>query len=69
MFENPEPFSKDEIAHHRAAAANGIIPSLETVRRYIATIRKSWASKPEAQRTGKSRNSKPKPDESQIDFF
>ena len=62
-------FSKEELAAHRAAAARGVIPSLETVRKFIASIRKTWAAKPDVQTKGKSRNKKDKPDEAQIDFF
>ena len=63
------PLSKEEIALHRAEASKGNTPSLEIVGRFIATIRKAWNAKPKEKTEGKSRVSKPKADENQIDFF
>lgn len=65
----PEPLSKAELASLRAQASQGVFPTLDTLRRVIHTIRKSWLAKPAEKTTGKSRVSKPKPDEAQIDFF
>ena len=65
-----EPFTLSELAHHRDLAERGENPPLSIVRRYIATIRKSILSNPiSVEKTKKSRVIKPKPDESQIDFF
>lgn len=65
----PEPLTKAELATLRAEASQGIFPTMDTLRRVIFTIRKSWAAKPVEKTQGKSRVSKPKPDEAQIDFF
>lgn len=66
----PLPLTPAEQAHYRALAAQGQTPSLDTVRRFIATIRKTFSANPaKAEKAKKTRNAKPKPDESQIDFF
>lgn len=65
----PEPLTKSEAETLRARASAGELPSLESLRRFIATIRKNWTAKPEAQTKGKSRDKKKPPDENQIDFF
>lgn len=65
----PEPLSKAEAAEARARASAGEMPSLEILRRFVATIRKSWTAKPDSQTKGKSRNKKPAPDDKQINFF
>ena len=67
--QNFEPLTKAEADAARSAAAAGRPPSLETLRRFIATIRKSWLAKPPEQTKGKSRDKKPLVDENQIDFF
>lgn len=67
---NPiEPLSKDEAAQARADASAGRPVSLETLRRFIATIRKNWTAKPAEKTQGKSRTKAAPPDENQIDFF
>lgn len=63
------PLSKSEQAEARARASAGEMPSLETLRRFVATVRKSWLAKPDTQTKGKSRDKKPAPDDKQIDFF
>ena len=65
-----EPFTLAELAHHRALVEKGENPPLSIVRRYIATIRKSILSNPiSVEKTKKSRVTKPKPDETKVDFF
>jgi hypothetical protein len=65
-----KPLSPAEAAAYRAKAAAGETPSLDIVRRFIATIRKTFAASPaKTAKAGKTRNAKPKPDESQMDFF
>ncbi len=64
-----EPLSKSEADALRARAAAGEPPSFESLRRFIATIRKSWLAKPDAQTKGKSRDKKAPPSEDQVDFF
>lgn len=63
------PLSKAEADQARAEASAGRPPSLEILRRFIATIRKNWTAKPPEQTKGKSRDKKPVVDENQIDFF
>ena len=66
----PKPLTQAEIAHYRALAAAGETPSFSIVARFVATIRKTFLSQPKAVEKGKTtRNAKPKPDESQVDFF
>lgn len=69
MSDSPQPLSKDEAAALRASTAAGNPPTLDILRRFIATIRKTWTAKPDAQTKGKSRDKKPVADENQIDFF
>lgn len=70
MPPDDEKFTRAELAEHRAAAARGETPSLETVRKFILTIRRSFLASPKAVEKGKTtRNAKPKIDESDIDFF
>jgi hypothetical protein len=64
-----DPLSKTEAAEARARASAGEMPSLDLLRRFVATIRQSWLAKPDAQTKGKSREKKPSPDDKQIDFF
>jgi hypothetical protein len=62
--------SKDDLARYRAEAAAGKTPSLEIIRAFIQTMRKSFLASPKAVEKGKkSRDAKPKVDESQVDFF
>lgn len=61
--------TKEEAAQARADASAGRPPSLETLRRFVATIRKSWTAKPPEKTQGKSRVKAPTVDENQIDFF
>lgn len=63
------PLTKDEAAQARADASAGRPVTLETLRRFIATIRKSWSAKPPEQTKGKSRTKAAPVDENQIDFF
>lgn len=64
------PLSPSEIAHHRAQAAMGKTPSLNIIRRFIITIRKTFSASPaKTEKAQKPRTAKAKPDESQIDFF
>lgn len=69
MSDPIQPLTKAEADALRASAAAGNPPTLETLRRFIATIRKNWTAKPEAQTKGKSRDKKKPLDENQIDFF
>ncbi len=65
-----QPLTPLEIAQYRAQAAAGKTPSLSIVRRFILTIRKTFSASPvKTEKAQKTRNAKPKPDESQIDFF
>lgn len=75
-METPEPvtpavpLTREEIAHYRALAEKGETPSLDIVRRFVATIRKTFNSTPKAVEKSKvSRNTKPKLTEDQLDFF
>lgn len=62
------PLSKDEAADARRRAERGEILPLEILRRFVATIRKSYTALPkEAQ--SKTREKTPPPDDRQIDFF
>lgn len=64
------PLTPAEISHYRAQASAGNTPSLGIVRRFIRTIRKTFSASPsKVEKAQKTRNAKPKPDESQIDFF
>ena len=67
----PEPLSPSELALYRAQAAKGETPSLEIIRRFIATIRKNFLASPRAVEKGKTtRNAKPpKATDDQVDFF
>lgn len=71
MADNSEtpPLTRQELAHYRQEAAAGRLPSLEIIRRFIATIRKGWTSKPEEKTKGKSRTKAPTVTEDKIDFF
>ena len=65
-----DPLTPREIAALRLQAEQGKTPSLDIVRRFIATIRKTFLASPKKVEKSKvSRNSKAKPDESQVDFF
>ena len=67
---SPETFTKEELAFHRAEAAAGKTPSFDIVRKFIITMRKGFLASPRAVEKGKkSRDAKPKVDESQVDFF
>lgn len=66
---DPLPLTKEEIQSLRASAARGIIPTLEQVRRYVATTRKSYLAA-EQKSKPKDRTAKPPPPtDAQIDFF
>jgi len=70
MTEPTDTFTKAELSAHRAAAERGETPSLDIVAKFIRTIRKTFLASPIAVEKGKkTRNSKPKVDESQVDFF
>jgi hypothetical protein len=63
------PLSKLEISSLQARAAKGEIPTLEEVRRYVASTRVSYLAA-ETRSKPKDRTAKaPKPDDRQIDFF
>lgn len=64
-----EPLTKAEADAARAEASAGRPPSLEILRRFIATIRKSWLAKPAEKTQGKNRTKAAPVDENQIDFF
>ena len=65
-----EPLTPQEIALYRSQASAGKTPSLGIVRRFILTIRKTFAASPvKTEKAQKTRNAKPKPDENQVDFF
>lgn len=68
---HPEKLTPAELAHYRAQAAKGETPSLDIVRRFIATIRKNFLSSPAKVEKGKTtRNAKPaKTSDDQVDFF
>jgi hypothetical protein len=64
------PLTEAERAHYQAEAERGNPPSLEIVRRFVATIRKSITESPiKLEKTAKSRNKKVELTEDQIDFF
>lgn len=66
----PIPLSEAERAFHQAEAEKGNFPSLEIVRRFVATIRTSIRSNPiKLEKTAKTRNKKPDASEKEIDFF
>ncbi len=63
------PLSKAEIASLQARAARGEIPTIEEVRRYVASTRVSYLAA-ETRSKPRDRTAKPpKPDDKQIDFF
>jgi hypothetical protein len=63
------PLSKEEIAALQNRAAMGIIPTLEEIRRYIASTRISYLAA-ESKSKPKDRIKKPDTkDDTQIDFF
>jgi hypothetical protein len=62
------PFTPSELQTHRASALKGIQPTLETVRRFILTIRTGWAAKPKEKTEGKSRVKKKAASEAQEDL-
>jgi hypothetical protein len=65
----PSPLTRAEIASLQAAAARGKIPTLEQVRRYVASTRVSYLAA-ETRSKPKDRTAKPSPnDDKQIDFF
>ncbi len=65
-----EPLTPAEISLYRSQASAGKTPPLSIVRRFILTIRKTFAASPaKVEKASKTRNAKPKPDENQIDFF
>ena len=67
---NSDPLSTEEIRAARAAAARGESLPLDTVRRFVLAIRKSFLASPKAVEKAKTtRNAKPKPDESAVDFI
>ncbi len=72
-MQNPEtppiPLTREEIASVREKARAGNLPTLETLRRFIASTRKSWLAKPVEKTQGKSRVKKEPPSEKEIDFF
>lgn len=68
MNSEETPFTPTELAAHRVSAAAGNIPSLEICRKFVLTIRKNWAAKPEEKTKGKSRDKVAKPDEN-LSFF
>lgn len=64
------PLTEAERAHYQAEAEKGIFPSLEIVRRFVATIRKSITESPiKMEKTAKTRNKKLELTEDQVDFF
>lgn len=66
---HPIPLTRDEIAAVRENARAGRLPTLETLRRFIASTRKSWLAKPAEKTQGKSRTVKPVVTEKDVDFF
>lgn len=70
MADEIPPLSPQEKAHYTAEASAGRTPSLEIIRRFIATIRKSFTANPNlGEKSQKPRTAKAKPDDKQIDFF
>jgi len=68
--DNLSPLTPAEKAHYTAEASAGRTPSLEIVKRFILTIRKSFTANPNlGEKSQKSRTAKAKPDDKQIDFF
>jgi hypothetical protein len=66
----PVPLTEDERKHYPAEAEKGKYPTLDIVRRFIATIRTSIKNSPvKTAKTKVSRNKKPVVDETQVDFF
>ena len=65
-----DKFSREELEFHRQEAARGIIPSIETLAKFVRTIRKSWLAQPKStQDKAKGRIKKPSLTEDQVDFF
>lgn len=67
----PIPLTESERLHFQAEAEKGKYPTLEIVRRFIATIRKSIKESPvKLAKTAKTRNKKPEVTEDDVkDFF
>ena len=64
------PLTKDEIAALAARAQRGDIPTIEEVRRYVASTRASYTAAAGKKAKPKDRTKKPdKKDDRQIDFF
>ena len=67
---DPTPLTEAERLHYQTEAEKGNYPSLEIVRRFIATIRKSINSSPaKLAKTAKTRVKAKPIDEDQVDFF
>lgn len=62
------PLSREEIRALQIRASKGETPSLEEIRRYIASTRVSYLSA-ESRTKPKIRTRKAEPDENQLDFF
>lgn len=68
--DNPLPLSETERAHYQAEAEKGKYPSLEIVRRFIATIRNSIKTSPvKMAKTAKTRVKKADATEEDVDKF
>lgn len=66
----PLPLTEAERKHYQSEAEKGKYPSLDVVRRFIATIRTSITNSPaKTEKVAKSRNKKPIINEDQVDFF
>lgn len=67
----PQPLTETERAHYQAEAEKGNYPTLEIVRRFIATIRTSIKNSPiKLAKTAKTRNKKAEASEEDVgDFF
>lgn len=64
------PLTPAEKAKYSAEASQGKTPSLEIVKRFILTIRKSFLASPvKVEKSKVSRNKAPTISEDQMDFF
>ena len=62
--------TQSELAYYRAQAEAVNPPSLTIVKRFLITLRLNTKHSPtKTEATKKTRVTKPKPDESQVDFF
>jgi hypothetical protein len=70
MSDEPIPLTEAERLHYQAEAAKGKYPTLEIVRRFIATIRGSIKNSPvKLAKTAKTRNKKAAATDEDVEEF